>query len=187
MKKITIILCFLLIVVSKSFSATSFEFGIGSGFVFYGDEKTKDLISLVDDTNQIILSGSGSFLFSVAPSVKFALGVDSLFDAHWHGGNYIYLWDYCGFLGVRVYPGFAGLICGVNYCLGRRTDFYNFKNAEEDVNSTKFGNGFSFSLGYDFGFERKGWAPLISAGWRRMPRGGSSDNIISVSVKVSSK
>ncbi len=165
-----------------------YEFGLGSGYVFYGDEEAKDLIDAIDNDHRSIVCANAAFLLGVNEYVKFALGGDSLLDSYWKGGEYVHLFDYCGTLGFRIFPALAGLNIGVDYCLGRRTDFYDFKGVKADHRSSSWGNGFKFSLGYDFGWDNFGFAPHIGAFVRRMPRGNhDADTVLGVTVKISRK
>ena len=169
-----------------AFAEAHFSFGLGSGYVFYGDDDLKDLLADFDQSSQVILCGDFELTLPLADSVKFALGLDSILDARWKGSHHIILWDYCSFAGFDIYPGIAGLYGTVQYCFGRRTDFYSLENQDDTIKSSGFGNGFAFGAGYDFGYKKDVWAPEIYAGWRHMPRGGSSDNIIEVKFRLHS-
>ncbi len=175
-------LCLFLSFIASSFifAQANFSFGLGSGYVFYGDSNVKDLLADFDQTSQVIACSDFSVAFPLAKTVKLAFGLDSILDARWKGSQHIILWDYCVFGGFNVYPGLAGLFADVQYCFGRRTDFYSLKGQDDEIESTGFGNGFAFGFGYDFGYDKKGWAPQVGASWRHMPRGGSSDNILEV-------
>ena len=54
----------------------------------------------------------------------------------------------------------------------------------EDTHSTRWGNGFRFLLEYDFKSGNTGLAPIIGGSWRHIPRGGSSDHILSIYFKL---
>ncbi len=187
MKKIMCML-FFMAALSFSFSEVVFEAGLGSGYVFYGDDDLKDVLSDFDQDSQMILCGEAAWKFGLAQTVYLAFGADSVFDGRWKGSNHVYLWDYCGFAGFDVYPGFGGLCAGVQYCFGRRTNFLDLPHEESDVSSTGWGNGFAFALSYDFFYNKeKGLSPVIAAAWRHMPRGGSSDDILEVKVRIRNK
>lgn len=167
------------------FAEPQFEFGVGSGYVFYGDKDLKNLLSDFDQKSQVILCGDFSVDFPVAEPVKLVFGMDSIMDARWKGSEHFILWDYCGFAGFKIYPGLAGLCTTIQYCLGRRTDFVSLQDIEDYIESTNFGNGFAFGISYDFGYGKKSYAPEVCANWRHMPRGGSSDNILEVKFRLS--
>ena len=52
------------------FAEPQFEFGVGSGYVFYGDKYLKNLLSDFDQKSQVILCGDFSVDFPVAEPVK---------------------------------------------------------------------------------------------------------------------
>lgn len=191
MKKLCIVCAALLLSSVSLFAAerrpVGYEFGIGSGFIFYGSDDVRDENSSFDASNQIILATNASALFPLADSVFFAAGADSTFDFRWRGGDHLNRWDYAGLVGFRVYPGLAGLICSVEYALGRRTDFTNFDDKDEVVDSTSWGNGFKLGVSYDFTGGNGTFAPILGASWRHMPRGGYSDDALVIFFKVSGK
>ena len=184
--------CLFLLLVFGSvslFAATiGYEFGIGSGYVFYGSEGTRDRNKLLSDSNQVLLNVNTGALYRIAPQVYFCFGVDSMLDMRWSGGEHIHLIDYAALAGFHIYPGFAGLVGTVEYAFGRRTDVITLDNADdEESHSTAWGNGFRFSLAYDFSHNGVGWAPVIGASWRHMPRGDSNDDIIAVFLRFARK
>ncbi|MGI5059158.1 hypothetical protein [Treponema pectinovorum] len=186
MKKSTKILMLFLIhffIAFSCFAKPNIKFGIGSGYVFYGDKDLKSKLDSFNRSAQMILCSDAVFFIPLAQNISLTFGADTIIDARWKGSNHIYLWDYCGTFGFRFYPGFAGLNADVQYCLGRRTDFFGLSDQDEYIHSSDFGNGFAFSLAYDFGWQKKGFDPEICASWRHMPRGGSSDNIIEVKFR----
>lgn len=160
------------------------EFGLGSGYVFYGDDDLRDFLSDFGSSSQVILCGDCMLDIPLADSVTFIFGLDSILDARWKGSDSVILWDYCGFAGFNIYPGLAGLYGTAGYCVGRRTDFFNLTEAENTIKNTSFGNGFAFGLGYDFGYSKLHFAPQLSASWRHIPRGGSSDDILEIKFRI---
>lgn len=165
-------------------SGNKFEFGIGSGYVFYGDHEMKDHIDSIGDPSQFVLAGDCAYLIRLNGPVYFCLGADILFDGHWNGGHHVYIWDYCGEAGFRIYPGIAGLACNVNYCLGRATEFYDLTDSEGS-GSSAWGNGYKFGVVYDFSYNSDGIAPEIGINFRHMPRGGNeSDNVFCVFLRL---
>ena len=165
-----------------------FEFGIGSGYVFYGSDSVRDRNKLLSDPNQVLLNVNTGALYRIAPQVYFCFGFDSMLDMRWSGSNHINLVDYAGLMGFHIYPGLAGLVGSVEYALGRRTDFISTNDGDDEaIHSTQWGNGFRFGLAYDFAYNGVGFAPVIGASWRHMPRGGSSDDIIAVYIRLATK
>ncbi len=164
-----------------------FNIGVGSGYTFYGDRKTKDRISVIDKTNQIILYTDASFKLPLADIVYINFGADNIFDARWKGGRHLYILDYSFLTGFSVYPGLQGLYFSIDYALGCRTSFYDAGTDDDDVYSSQWGNGFKFGLGYDFSANSTGFSPVIGSFWRHMPRGGSSDNTIGVFIRFECK
>ena len=167
----------------SAFARPGFEFGIGSGYVFYGDSETKKRNEVLGDTNQSILYLDAAALFPLNELLTFSLGADSVFDFRWKGGNHVYLIDQSFLAGFRVYPNLGGFFVSVDYALGKRTDFIEIDDYKETLN-TKWGNGFKFAVGYDFSYHLKSYAPVLAASLKSMPRGGSRDNILCVSLKL---
>ena len=182
-KKILLLLVIFSLFAVPAFSTVGFEFGIGSGYIFYGDSETKDRNKALGDTNQTILATDALMLLPVNDLLVFSLGGDMTFDFRWKGSNHIYLFDYAFLAGVKVFPKIGGLFVGVDYALGRRTDFIEFNNYD-GAESTQWGNGFKFSLGYDFSYHMTSLAPVLCASLKSMPRGGSRDNLFCVSIKL---
>lgn len=184
---IAVLACTIFPMSAASRKNVGFEFGIGSGFVFYGSQKVRDANSSFDASNQIILAADAVVLVPLADSVFFAAGADSTFDFRWKGGDHLNRIDYAGIIGFRIYPGLAGLLVSVDYALGRRTDFISFNDNDENIENTSWGNGFKFGVAYDFSGVTGHYAPVIGFSWRHMPRGGYSDNALVVSLKLSCK
>lgn len=174
---------FILISSLASAYSPGFEIGVGSGYVHYGDKTTRNRNSGLGSGNQIILTTDARILFPLEQNMFLSLGGDTTFDGRWNGGGHIYLVDYSFLLGFRIYPGLYGLVCSVDYALGRRTDFIDFDDYDDEVKNTGWGNGFRFGLGYDFSVHTGGFAPTLGAAWKSMPRGGSRDNLITVYLK----
>ena len=169
-------------------SAFGWEFGIGSGYVYYGDSDVRARNRMISDSNQVLLNMNVSVLYKVAPTLFFCTGIDSMSDFRWKGSDHINMVDYAGVIGFRVYPGLAGLLLNGEYALGRRTDFVSVNNADDaEIHSTRWGNGFKFSVIYDFSRENVGFAPVLGASWRHMPRGNASDEIIAVFLRLAYK
>lgn len=167
-------------------SSAGIEFGIGSGYVFYGDQKTKDLISDMnsDAFSRFIIGGDAGFYIPLADMVLFTGDAELMTDLFWKGGDHCYFLDYAFDTGIKVYPGLGGLGFAIAYSLGRRTSFIDIGEYSETT-STSWGNGFKFSIDYDIKYGKSGVCPVIGAYWRHMPRGDSfSDNTISIYLKL---
>mgnify|MGYP007069884728 CR=1 FL=1 len=163
---------------------SAFDVGIGSGYVFYGNTVTKNRIDALDDPAQIVLQVSAAYKIRIAEPLWISIGADTAVDFRWSDGDHVHLFDYAGLLGMQVYPGLAGLVFGVDYALGRRTDFYRL-NGGSHTDSSHWGNGFKISILYDFFYQsEKKVRPLAGIAWRRMPRGDGADNILSVFCKL---
>lgn len=186
MKRNICILLFLVCAMTASFASSfGWEFGIGSGYVYYGDADTRARNKQINDANQVLLNLNAAALLKISPMLYFALGVDSMTDFRWRGSDHINMLDYAGVMGFRIYPGAAGLMFNGEYALGRRTDFISTNDADDEyIHSTQWGNGFKFGLIYDFGWQGTGVAPIAGFSWRHMPRGGSSDEIIAVFFRI---
>lgn len=93
--------------------------------------------------------------------------------------------DYTFFSGVRIYPNLKGFHFGLDYALGSRADFIKLdKNKKHSIATTPWGNGFRFTVGYDFRYINKKWMPNLQFKWRYMPRGNTHyDNYIGFSVQ----
>lgn len=164
-------------------AAPGYEFGIGSGYVFYGSSATKSRNKDVGSSNQLILSTDAAVLFPLEKGVSLSAGIDGTLDARWNGGDHIYLFDYAFLLGFRVYPGLGGLLFSADYALGRRTDFISIDDTD-DSEHTDWGNGFKCSLAYDFSYHTSGFAPVVGLSIRNMPRGNSRDTILGIFLRL---
>ncbi|MBO5137032.1 MAG: hypothetical protein J6B81_00850 [Spirochaetaceae bacterium] len=152
-------------------------FSFGTAAVSYGDEERK---SMGKNLNRVVLEGDVALGFVLAKPLNFSIGAVSLCDFRFQDGQHFNLIDYAFYTGIRLYPGIGGLRAGIDYMLGRRTDFINIESVAKEVYSTQWGNGFRFSVEYDFSYGVDGFAPMIGGSWRHMPRGGYSDNIFSI-------
>lgn len=187
-KRACIFACILLLAAPLFATNIGFEFGLGSGYVFYGSNTIRNRNKQLSDPAQVVLNMQTGLLYKIAPQVHFCLGFDSMSDMRWSGGTGIHMIDYAGLAGFHVYPGLAGLALTVEYALGRRTDFISLHDGDDDeVHHTQWGNGFKCGLAYDFAYKGEGWAPIVGASWRHMPRGGSNDDIIAVFLKFGNK
>ena len=166
-----------------AFSTVGFEFGIGSGYVFYNDKNTKEVNKKLADGKEAILTTDALFLLQMNDFLIFTAGGDAVFDFRWNDGNHVNLVDYSFLIGARIYPNLAGLFFSADYALGRRTDFISLDDYEDRA-STKWGNGFKLAIGYDFSYHLSSFAPLLSIALKSMPRGNARDNLLSISLKL---
>ena len=151
--------------------------GLGTGYVFYGDS---DVETSLSGSSRAVATTDALLHIPLAHRLDFLTGMDCTGDFVVSGSEHFIRYDYAFLGGLEVHTPLEGLSFSVSYALGRRTDFIALKDSDGDLHkwngSTKWGNGFKFSLDYDFGAITGGWAPTIGASWRNMPRGGSRDN-----------
>ncbi len=183
MKKFLILPLIFVFFAIPAFSSTGFEIGLGSGYVSYGGKSTKNLTDALGEKNQSVIYCDASFLIQPHKNILFALGSDCVSDFRWKGKDHIYLIDYAFLAGFRVYPNLAGLFFGLDYAVGRRSDFVSLNDHEYSQDS-RWGNGFKFALGYDFSCHLNSIAPVLAASFKSMPRGNCRDNIFCVSLKL---
>lgn len=163
------------------------QFSLGSGYIYYGDSETRDLVSNMnsDDCTRILIGGDIGLNFDISKPVKFVTGTEIMSDMLWKDDNRCFFLDYAFLVGLQFYPGLGGLSAGVHYAVGRRTNIVKYQSDETVTTNTKWGNGYKFNLEYDFKYGQKGMAPILGAYWRHMPRGNSqSDNTISVYFRL---
>ena len=191
MKKI---FCFVnLIVLSFFFSLSSFALdrepyltlGLGTGCIVYGD----DVETSISGSSRAIATTDALIHLPLAEQLNFMAGTDLVGDLVISGSEHFLRYDYAFLGGLEVLTPLTGLSLSVSYAIGRRTDFVALKDENDDLHtwhgSTKWGNGFKFSLDYDFGALSGGWAPMVGAYWRNMPRGNDKrDNIIAVYLRI---
>ena len=65
------------------------------------------------------------------PNIRIALGSILLTDFKFKGDDSYHSLDYGFYSGLRIYPGLGGLRLGVDYNLGRRTDFIRMAVLED--------------------------------------------------------
>lgn len=153
---------------------------LGTAAVVTGDEAARTIVS---DFHRVILEMDATAEFVLHPVIRVALGSILLTDFTFKDGQHYNSLDYNFYTGLRVYPGLGGLRLGVDYNLGRRTDFIDMELVDKTL-STSWGNGFRFLLEYDFKSGGNGLAPIIGGSWRHVPRGGFSDHILSIYFKL---
>lgn len=173
----------LLLVTCSSWAVDWFAYGgsLGTALVVHGDEAIR---SYSDTLHSVVLEVDASMEFIVHPSIRIAAGSILLTDFKFKDGDHYNSLDYNFYAGTRIYPGLGGLRLGVDYNLGRRTDFIDIPPVDE-VKSTAWGNGFRFLLEYDFRYKKTGLQPMIGGSWRYVPRGGNTaDHTLSVYFKL---
>ena len=181
-KKLICTFMFLLVAFS-SWAVDWFAYGgaLGTALVVPGDEAIR---SYSDTLHNVVLELDATMEFIVHPSIRIAAGSILLTDFKFKDGDHYNSLDYNFYAGTRIYPGLGGLRLGVDYNLGRRTDFIDIPPVDE-VKSTAWGNGFRFLLEYDFRYKKTGLQPMIGGSWRYVPRGANTaDHIFSVYFKL---
>ena len=181
-KKLICTFMFLLVAFS-SWAVDWFAYGgaLGTALVVPGDEAIR---SYSDTLHCVVLELDATMEFIVHPSIRIAAGSILLTDFKFKDGDHYNSLDYNFYAGTRIYPGLGGLRLGVDYHLGRRTDFIDIPPVDE-VKSTAWGNGFRFLLEYDFRYKKTGLQPMIGGSWRYVPRGANTaDHIFSVYFKL---
>lgn len=180
-KKIIFIVAFLSAAVS-AWTVDWFAFGgsLGTAVLVDGDEEIR---SYSEKLHRVVLETDATMEFVIHPAIRISLGSILLADFKFKDGQHYNSLDYSFYGGIRVYPGLGGLRLGVDYNLGRRTDFIDVPPVNGTY-STAWGNGFRFLLEYDFRWQKTGFMPIVGGSWRHIPRGGSSDHILSVYFKL---
>ena len=145
--------------------------------------KDESFRAATEGLSRVVLELDATAELVLHPNIRIALGSILLTDFKFKGDDRYHSLDYGFYSGLRIYPGLGGLRLGVDYNLGRRTDFIRMA-VLEDTYSTRWGNGFRFLLEYDFKSGSTGLAPIIGGSWRHIPRGGSSDHILSIYFKL---
>jgi hypothetical protein len=158
---------------------------LGTGAALYGNSNVNKRNDVMRDEgfSHIILSLSGGAAFILADPLYLTLGADSVLDFNAHGAEYANYLDFSLTGGIRIYPGLAGLLFSTEYCVGNRSDAVQFKGTKND--STPWGNGFKFAAAYDFSYRTNGFAPIVGASWKHMPRGGKTyDDYLSLYLSL---
>lgn len=169
--------------VTGFFSRGAFSLGLGSGFVFYGDEKLRNALDAFDADTKFTLMGDTSFSLDLSGAVKLTFGLVGFMDSRWSGEDDILLMDYAATVGFDFYPTRSGFFFSVDYCLGQRFDMLEASSDDSIVSAA--GNGFALEAGYNFAYPRNAFGFILSASWRQMARGNySNDNIIDIKVKL---
>lgn len=185
MKRIGCLLAVLVVCTGSLCAFGAVDFTLGSGYVWYGRDDTKARNDALSSPRQVVLNTGAAFKYNIVKPVYLAAGMDVTLDFHWSGDEYVYLFDYAGLIGVQFYPGIAGLMVGVDYALGCRTDFYRIDGDSGSPFTARWGSGFKLSVMYDF-FHDKGrrLRPVAGASLRWMPRGNGSDTMLSAFFRL---
>lgn len=185
MKRIGCLLAVLFVCAESLCAFGAVDFTLGSGYVWYGRNDTKARNDALSGPRQVVLNTGAAFKYKVVEPVYLAAGMDVTLDFHWSGDEYVYLFDYAGLIGVQFYPGVGGLLVGVDYALGCRTDFYRVDGYADSPSATKWGSGFKISVMYDFLHDKgKRLRPVAGAALRWMPRGNGSDTMLSAFFRL---
>ena len=95
--------------------------------------------------------------------------------------------DYAFSAGFQFYPHTTNLSFSIFYSIGTRTDFVKLPERFEQIEKTKWGNGFKIAVEYDF-ISGGGIIPVLGAYYRFMPRGYDKyDNILSIHCSYGNK
>ena len=167
----------------SSWAVDWFAYGgsLGTALVVNGDESIR---SYSETFHCVVLEVDATMEFILHPSIRIATGSILLADFKFKDGNYYNSLDYNFYGGARIYPGLGGLRLGVDYNLGRRTDFIDIPPVNE-VKSPSWGNGFRFLIEYDFRYTKTGLLPMLGGSWRYVPRGANTaDHGLSVYFKL---
>ena len=190
MKKISFLLVIIFALLQSSFAldrGVKFTLGLGTGYVIYGDD---DIDTSISGSSRAILVTDALVHIPLAEQLNFLAGGDCVGDFVVSGSQHFLRYDYAFLGGLEVLTPLDGFSLSVSYALGRRTDFIALKDENDDLHtwhgSSKWGNGFKFSLDYDFAALTGGsWAPSVGAYWRNMPRGyDKRDNVIAVYLHI---
>ena len=205
MNKKLISVCFFAVVLfplfAKPFSADSpvrLHWSAGTSAVVYEDSSLSTFNSslISDGFVRFVLSGDVGLSFILDNNLRFITGAAFCYDSYVKNYSYASYLDYAGFGGIRVYPGLAGFNFGVDYVTGQRANLVNIQQDDsaaaysDSLNAyalTSWGNGYRFTLEYDFSVDTTGYAPVTGVSWRRVPRGGATDNIISIYFRLARK
>lgn len=190
MKKIFCVI--LLLFVATSFlaakdSGISLYWDIGTSAISYGKPEIKALHkNLIDKYyTRLVLSGDLGFSIELDPRIHFLCGYSACVDSFIRQSESLLHLDNGGFFGLKLAPFDSGFNFGVEYNTGIRIDFHKLPSIyKTQTESTKWGNGFRFSIEYDFSYHTNGFAPVIGISWRNQPRGGYSDNLSSIFVRT---
>ena len=152
MKKLSALILTVLITCTALFADEnlfSFSIGLSSGIPIYGSGSVISTGSEIDKPSRVIIGTTAALNLNIIKQVSFFTGGDVLFDFVWDSNQYANKIHVAFPLGLKIYPGLGGLNAGLAYTLGFRTD--SIKTSEhEHEGITTWGNGFKFSIEYNF-------------------------------------
>ncbi len=183
---LTLALCSALLFAESERKFFGFQFALGSGYTFYGDDK---LQSNVNDTmrrgySRIILYADAGITLKLTDQLYFLGGFQSLFDFIWKDGDYTHHASPTFFGGLQFYPEIGNLSFSLAYAIGVRSDMEGLSDKYRKTESTKWGNGFRLSAEYDFK-KGGGAVPCIGASYLFMPTGFDNyDNTLALYFRL---
>lgn len=173
-------------------SIISFDAGLSSGVIVYGDRDVRKADALVKNTgHRVVLGTVCDVNVRISEYLTFFLGNDSFFDLAWKDDLHSNHVETAFFPGLKVYPGLGGFNFSCAYSAGTRWDFLSLPPAtDEDGNevpyrtdSVSWGNGFRLGLEYNFSYNSNPYYPSLGFYYRLCPRGNYNwDNVFAVYV-----
>ncbi|MGN0740203.1 MAG: hypothetical protein ACI4LX_08555 [Treponema sp.] len=189
MKKKILILLFSILpffCFAKERNFFGFQFGIGGTIPLYADKAVWDNHSKMSDENfaRFIIGGDVGFTLKLAKPLFLVFDFESCADFSWNSDYYSNSLDYAFSAGFQFYPNTQNLSVSIFYSIGTRTDFVKLPERFEQIERTKWGNGFKIAVEYDF-ISGGGVIPVLGAYYRFMPRGYDKyDNILSIYFRL---
>lgn len=190
MKKFLLIiaaaLCSAMIFAESERNFFGFQFALGSGYTFYGDDNLK---ANVNDTMnrgyaRIILYTDAGITLKLTDQLYFLGGFQTMFDFNWNGGDCTNHATPLFFAGFQFYPGIGDLSFSLAYALGVRRDWEELNYRYRKIDSTKWGNGFRLAVEYDFK-KGAGIIPVVGASYIFLPTGHNNyDNTLAVYFRL---
>ncbi len=167
----------------KSFG---FQFALGSGYTFYGDDALKSNMNKMMDRGycRFIVYTDAGITYKLTESIYILAGLQIMGDMAWKGANYSNHASPAFFGGIQFYPGIANLSFSLAYALGFRRDWSVQAWDYQKTQVSKWGNGFRLSAEYDFK-KGGGIVPAIGACYLFMPTGHDDyDNTLAVYFRL---
>ncbi|MBO7122765.1 MAG: hypothetical protein J6V90_05745 [Treponema sp.] len=163
-----------------------FQFALGSGYTFYGDDNLKSNVS--DTMNRgyarMILYTDAGITLKLTDQLYFLGGFQTMFDFIWSGGDCTNHATPLFFAGLQFYPGIGDLSFSLAYALGVRHDWEDLNSRYRKIDKTKWGNGFRLAVEYDFK-KGKGIIPVVGASYIFLPTGYNNyDNTLAVYFRL---
>ena len=189
MKKKTLILLFSILpcfCFAKDRNFFGFQFGIGATIPLYADKAVWENHSKMNDESfaRFIIGSDVGFSFKLAKPLFLVFDIESCADFSWNNDYYSNSLDYAFSAGFQFYPHTTNLSFSIFYSIGTRTDFVKLPERFEQIEKTKWGNGFKIAVEYDF-ISGGGIIPVLGAYYRFMPRGYDKyDNVLSIYFRL---